>query len=120
MEQAAAQGLQQLGEGMVHSSVMALPAPTAQGPGIMHELPVMDELPRRVDGLHPTEVALQAMQEGRFHSTHYHGYHEYVLPEMVPPRLIPDLKATSTLCRIKRAISSWIKRVRNGRKKDKA
>ena len=120
MESAAAEGLEQLGEGIVYSSVMALPAPTAQGSGIMHEPPVMHELPRRVDGLHPTEAALQAMQEGRFHSTHYHGYGEYVLPEMVPARLIPELKAASTLCRIKRGISSWIKRVKNGTKKDKA
>jgi hypothetical protein len=41
--------LQQLREGIVYSSVMALPAPTAPPrPG----MPIMHELPRRVHGMH--------------------------------------------------------------------
>jgi hypothetical protein len=46
-EEEALQGLNQLGEGIVYTTVMGLPAPTTPPrPGI----PVMHELPRRVNG----------------------------------------------------------------------
>ena len=55
LEHEAAAGLDNLGEGIVYSTIMALPAPTAPTrPGI----PIMHELPRRVDGLHPRLAAL--------------------------------------------------------------
>ena len=53
------------------------------------------------------------MQEGRYHSSE-----EYVLPEMVPARLVPEYKASSSLCKINKGLRNWIKRIRNG-KKDK-
>ena len=107
LEHEAAAGLDNLGEGIVYSTIMALPAPTAPTrPGI----PIMHELPRRVDGLHPRLAALEAMQEGR-----YHGYHEYVLPEMVPARLVPEFEAASSLCKINKGLRNWIKRIRNGK-----
>jgi hypothetical protein len=52
-ERATTNGLQQLGHGLVYSSVMGLPAPTAEPrPGI----PIMRELPRRVNGMHPNAL----------------------------------------------------------------
>jgi hypothetical protein len=61
MEEEALQRLDQLGEGVVYATVMGLHAPTAPPrPGI----PVMHELPHRVNGLHPRIAANQAMQEG--------------------------------------------------------
>ena len=68
----------------------------------------MHELPRRVDCLHPRDAALNRMQSSEYHITH-----EYVLPEMVPTRLVPELKATSTLCKMKKGISSWFKKGNN-------
>jgi hypothetical protein len=62
-EMEAVGGLEQLREGIVYSSVMALPAPTTPPrPGI----PVMHELPRRVNGMHPRLAALENMQHGSY------------------------------------------------------
>jgi hypothetical protein len=102
MEEAALQGLNRLGEGVVYATIMRLPAPTAPPrPGIL----VMHELPCRVNGLHPRIAANQAMQEG-----HYTRATE-LLPEMVPPHIEKETTASVILCRIKRGIKQWIHRV---------
>ena len=88
--------------------------PIATWGNIMQDLPVMHELPRRVDGLQPTLAALNRVQ-----SSAYHGNHEYVLPQMVPARLAPDLTTASTLCRIKKGISSLMKKLSGNGKKNK-
>jgi hypothetical protein len=76
---------------------MALPAPTAPPrPG----MPVMHELPRRVHGMHPRLAALENMQRGSYT---YHS--EYVFPSMVP-----QIKAASALCNIKKGIEYLIKK----------
>jgi hypothetical protein len=55
-ERAAADGLHLLGQELVYSSVMGMPAPTAEPrPGI----PIMHELPRRVNGMHPRLAAFE-------------------------------------------------------------
>ena len=109
-ELAAARGLEQLGDGLVYTSVMALPAPTTPArPG----MPSMHELPRRVDGMHPRIAAEQAMQQGLFNLST-----EYVLPKQVPARLVPEIKAASALCKIKKGISYCIKKIRNVKKKE--
>jgi hypothetical protein len=84
---------------------MVLPAPTAPPrPGI----PVMHELPRRVNGMHPRLAALENMQQTRFtcHS-------EYV--SMVPASLVPQLKVASSLCKIKKGIQYVINKVKGKR-----
>jgi hypothetical protein len=99
MEEEALQGLNQLRDGIVYATVMGLPAPTAPPrPGI----PIMHELPQRVNGLLPRIAANQAMQEG-----HYTQATE----------LLPQITASIILCRIKRGIKQWIHRVVNGKEK---
>jgi hypothetical protein len=108
MEEEALQGLNQLGEGVVYATVMGLPVPTAPPrPGI----PVMHELPRRVNGLHPRITDNQAMQEGRYTQA------TELLPQMVPPHIEKEITASAILCRIKRGIKQWIHRVVNGKEK---
>jgi hypothetical protein len=51
-ERQAADGMVELGDAIVYASVMGLPAPNAPVRGAN---PVMEELPRRRDGLHPRE-----------------------------------------------------------------
>jgi hypothetical protein len=59
MEEEALQGLNQLGEGIVYATVMGLPAPTAPP---RPDIPVMHELPYRVNGLPPRIAANPAMK----------------------------------------------------------
>jgi hypothetical protein len=61
-ERQAAEGMVELGTGIVYASVLGLPAPTAHVRGTNH---VMSELPRRVEGMHPREHAYHAIEEGR-------------------------------------------------------
>lgn len=42
----------------------------------------------------------------------------YVLPAMVPPRLVPEIKAASALCRIKRGLQKMVQKVK-GKGKEK-
>lgn len=107
----AAEGLQQLGEGLVYSTVCGLAAPTA--PNRRTALPTMEELPRRIDGLHPREHARQVITGERYHESH-----EYMLPKMVPTNMHPEISAASSLCKIKKGIQYVIKKV-TGKKKDK-
>lgn len=92
----AVQGLQELGEGLVQTVVRALPAPNAPP-----RAPV--DQGRQLDN----------MLEGRY----YVGL-EYVLPAMVPPRLVPEIKAASALCRIKRGLQKMVQKVK-GKGKEK-
>ena len=48
------------------------------------------------DYVFPRITAEQAMQEGLFNLST-----EYVLPNQVPARLVPEIKAASALCKIK-------------------
>lgn len=69
MEQEAIIGLEQLGECVLRRMFMALPAPNAP-PNIRRAcqptMPSMDELPRRVDGLHPREARNQQLCSGEY------------------------------------------------------
>jgi hypothetical protein len=86
---------------------MVLPAPTTPPrPGI----PVMHELPRRVQGMYPRLAVLENMQHGSY-TYHY----EYVLPSMVPASIVPQLKAASAMCKIKKGIEYMIKKVKGKR-----
>jgi hypothetical protein len=108
MEEEALQGLNQLGEGVVYATVMGLPAPTAP-PRI--SIPVMHELSRRVNGLHPRIAANQAMQEVCYTQA------SELLPQMVPPHIEKEITASVILCRIKKGIKQWIHRVVMGRRR---
>jgi hypothetical protein len=111
-EMEAVGGQQQLREVIVYSSVMALPAPTAPPrPGMS----VMHELPRRVHGMHPRLAALENIQRGSYT---YHS--EYVLPSMVPDSMVPQIKAASALCKIKKGIEYLIKKVKGKRSAKRA
>jgi hypothetical protein len=52
VERQAAEGMVELGTGIVYASVLGLPAPTSHVKGTK---PVMSELPRRVEGMHRRE-----------------------------------------------------------------
>ena len=55
----AAQGLQELGEGIVYIEVRGVPAPTSHPRAAAQ--PVMDQLPRRIDGMHPRVAREEAI-----------------------------------------------------------
>ena len=57
----AAQGLQELGEGIVYTEVRGLPAPTAHPRAAAQ--PVMDQLPRRIDGMCISTSVVLVLQE---------------------------------------------------------
>ncbi|KAM0868699.1 hypothetical protein ACQ4PT_041147 [Festuca glaucescens] len=69
LEQEAVGGLEQLGECIVRTAIMALPSPNAP-PNIRRacrpSMPSMAELPRRVDGLHPREARNQHICGGEY------------------------------------------------------
>jgi hypothetical protein len=109
-ERAAADGLHLLGQELVYSSVMGLPAPTAEPrPGI----PIMHELPRRVNGMHHRLAAFEDIQR----TTYNAAYHDHVFPQMVPERLVPGIRAASALCKIKKIIDYVMNKLK--KKKDK-
>ena len=110
-EREAAAGLEQLGDGVVYTPIMALPAPGA--PRYVPSPPRMHELPRHVTGIHYRHAAHEAMMETRYN----HGI-EYVLPSQVPARLEPEIKAASSLCKIKLGIE-YVTRKLTGRSKEK-
>ncbi|KAM0850223.1 hypothetical protein ACQ4PT_053242 [Festuca glaucescens] len=68
-EQEAVSGLEQLGECLVRTTIMAFPSPNAP-PHIRRacrpSMPSMAELPRRVDGLHPREARNQHICAGEY------------------------------------------------------
>jgi hypothetical protein len=70
----------------------------------------MQELPRRVNGLHPRLATLENMHHGSY-TYHY----EYVLPSMVLASIVPQLKAASALCKIKKGIKYMINKVKGKR-----
>ena len=109
----AAMGLDQLGEGIVYTLNRGLPAPNAV-PRYARQ-PIMEELPRRVNGMHPMEAYHAGMCQGL-----YNYSHEDVLPKQVPARHVHVLKAASALRKIKMGIEYCIKRVTNVQKKKKS
>ena len=111
-EREAAAGLEQLGDGVVYTPIMALPAPGA--PRYVPSPPRMHELPRHVTGIHYRHAAHEAMMETRYN----HGI-EYVLPSQVPARLEPEIKAASSLCKIKLGIEYVIRKLTGGSKEKK-
>ena len=100
----AAQGLQELGEGIVYTEVRGLPAPTAHPRAAAQ--PVMDQLPRRIDGMHPRVAREEAMMQGWFigHSLH-------IAPTQVPERLVPTYHAAGSLCLLKKGIEFCKKKI---------
>jgi hypothetical protein len=72
-EMEASLGLQQLGDGVVYTMVRGIPAPTATLAAA--RMPVMEEFPMRVSGMHPTALARETISQGLYTSTT-----EYILP----------------------------------------
>jgi hypothetical protein len=104
-ERQAAEGMLDLGTGIVYASVLGLPAPTAP---VRCTNPVMSELPRRVEGMHPRLHAYQAMEEGRYTNA------TQLLPTMVPDRMVDEVTASISLMWIKKGLKGLAKRVRCG------
>jgi hypothetical protein len=102
-EREAARGMVDLGDGIVYASVMGLPAPTAPVRGTN---PVMSQLPRRTEGMHPRLWSNQAIAEGRYTSA------TEILPKMVPDRLVPDVTASICLMRIKKGWQGFVKKIK--------
>jgi hypothetical protein len=98
-----------LGEGIVYASVLGLPAPTAPVRG---SNPVMSELPRRIEGMHPREWSNQAIQEGRYTNA------TQLLPNMVPDRMVDEVTASISLMWIRKGLKGIAKKVKWGKKKD--
>jgi hypothetical protein len=110
-ERAAADGLHLLGHELVYSSVMGLPAPTAK-PRL--GMPIMHELPRGVNGMHPRLATFEDIQR----TTYNAAYHDHVFPKMVPDRLVLGIRAASALCKIKKGIDYLMNKLKM-KKKDK-
>ena len=103
-EMEAAQGLQELGEGIVYTEVRGLPAPTAHPRAAAQ--PVMDQLPRRIDGMHPRVAREEAMMQGWFT-----GHSLHIAPTQVPERLVPTYHAAGSLCLLKKGIEFCKKKI---------
>jgi hypothetical protein len=111
-EREAALGLQELGEELVYTMVRGIPAPTA-APAAARQ-PIMEELPRRVSGMHPTALARETISQGLYTSST-----EHILPNQVPERMIPVIKAASALCKIKQGLDYCMKKMKALKKKQK-
>jgi hypothetical protein len=109
-EMEVALGLQQLGDGVVYTMVRGIPAPTAIPAA--GRMPVMEELPRRVSGMHPTALARETISQGLYTSTT-----EYILPKQVPDRLVPVIQAASALCKIKKGLDYYMNKIKSLKKK---
>jgi hypothetical protein len=84
---------------------MSLLAPTAEPrPGI----PIMHELPRRVNGMHYRLATFKDIQCMTYNA----AYHDHVFPKMVPEKLVRGLKAASALCKIKKGIDYVMKKLK--------
>jgi hypothetical protein len=103
-EMEATQGLQELGEGIVHTEVRGLPAPTSHPRAAAQ--PVMDQLPRRIDGMHPRVAREEAMMQGWFT-----GHSLHIAPTQVPERLVPTYHAAGSLCLLKKGIEFCKKKI---------
>jgi hypothetical protein len=118
LEQEAVGGLQQLGECLVRTAIMALPSPNAP-PNIRRacapSMPSMSELPRRVDGLHPREARIRHICAGEYPPLEHleRALEGQYLHALVPPETEKEVTASIVLCKVKRAMKRWLTRVRN-------
>jgi hypothetical protein len=118
MEQEAVTGLEQLGECVVRRMFMALPAPNAPANtrrACQPTMPSMDELPRRVDGLHPREARNQRLCSGDYPPLDQleRALEGQYLHALVPPQVEKEVTASIVLCKVKRAMKRWVARIRN-------
>ncbi|KAM0928685.1 hypothetical protein ACQ4PT_002634 [Festuca glaucescens] len=118
LEQEAVGGLEQLGECIVRTAIMALPSPNAP-PNIRRacrpSMSSMAELPRRVDGLHPREARNQHICGGEYPPLEHleRALEGQYLHALVPPETEKEVTASIVLCKVKRAMKRWLIRVRN-------
>ncbi|KAM0911208.1 hypothetical protein ACQ4PT_013652 [Festuca glaucescens] len=113
LEQEAVGGLEQLGECLVRTAIMALPSPNAP-PNIRRacrpSMPSMAELPRRVDGLHPREARNQHICAGEYPPLEHleRALEGQYLHALVPPETEKEVTASIVLCKVKRAMKRWL------------
>ncbi|KAM0847901.1 hypothetical protein ACQ4PT_054735 [Festuca glaucescens] len=117
-EEEAVGGLEQLGECLVRTAIMALPSPNAP-PHIRRacrpSMPSMAELPRRVDGLHPKEARNQHICAREYPPLEHleRALEGQYLHALIPPETEKEVSASIVLCKVKRAMKRWLIRVRN-------
>ncbi|KAM0908765.1 hypothetical protein ACQ4PT_015247 [Festuca glaucescens] len=113
LEQEAVGGLEQLGECLVRTAIMALPSPNAP-PNIRRacrpSMPSMAELPRRVDGLHPREARNQHICAGEYPPLEHleRALEGQYMHALVPPETEKEVTASIVLCKVKRAMKRWL------------
>jgi hypothetical protein len=112
-EMEAALRLQQLGDGVVYTIVRGIPTPTAIPTAA--RMPVMEELPRRVSGMHPTALARETISQGLYTSTT-----EYILPKQVPEKLVLAIQEASALCKIKKGLDYCMNKMKSLKKMTEA
>ncbi|KAM0876608.1 hypothetical protein ACQ4PT_036061 [Festuca glaucescens] len=101
-EQEAVGGLEQLGECLVRTAIMALPSPNAP-PHIRRacrpSMPSMAELPRRVDGLHPREARNQHICAGEYPPLEHleRALEGQYLHALIPPKTEKEVTASIVL-----------------------
>jgi hypothetical protein len=78
-------------------------------------MPVMEELPRRVSGMHPTALARETISQGLYTSTT-----EYILPKQVPERLVLAIQEASALCKIKKGLDYYMNKMKSLKKMTEA
>ncbi|KAM0922830.1 hypothetical protein ACQ4PT_005923 [Festuca glaucescens] len=112
-EQEVVGGLEQLGECLVRTAIMALPSPNAP-PHIRRacrpSMPSMAELPRRVDGLHPREARNQHICAGEYPPLEHleRALEGQYLHALIPPDMEKEVTASIVLCKVKRAMKRWL------------
>ncbi|KAM0869390.1 hypothetical protein ACQ4PT_040719 [Festuca glaucescens] len=112
-EQEAVGGLEQLGECLVRTAIMALPSPNAP-PHIRRacrpSMPSMAELPRRVDGLHPREARNQHICAGEYPPLEHleRALEGQYLHALIPPETEKEVTTSIVLCKVKRAMKRWL------------
>ncbi|KAM0829365.1 hypothetical protein ACQ4PT_066916 [Festuca glaucescens] len=112
-EQEAVGGLEQLGECLVRTAIMALPSPNAP-PHIRRacrpSMPSMAELPRRVDGLHPREARNQHICAGEYPPLEHleRALEGQYLHALVRHETEKEVTDSIVLCKVKRAMKRWL------------
>jgi hypothetical protein len=121
-EQEAVVALEQLGECVVRTQVMALPTPSFPGQirrACRPEQPEISELPRRVHGMHPRDARNQNICSGDFPPLEQleRALDGQYLHALVPPTIEKEVTASIVLCKVRKAVKKWFRKVKKAGKK---
>jgi hypothetical protein len=119
-EQEAIVALEQFGECVVRTQVMALPTPIFPGQirrACRPEQPEMSELPRRVHGMHPREARNQNTGDFPPLEQLERALDGQYLHALVPPTIEKEVTASIVLWKVRKAVKKWFRKVKKAGKK---